>query len=182
MPSSFAEAPTSPVVVGLPTCRSEVLGLFSNDEINRSSFRTEGGSHVQTVAASSAGSARTRGRGARPRSGRGTITADKAVYKQGDTVTLSYSVGGKVPHGGQPAIYLACYFNGGYDYAYWNATDYPTDPRFSGSPTLPSGTVTWKAVIRSTYRGTADCYADLFIDTPQHHYYKLAEAEFDVDS
>ncbi len=112
----------------------------------------------------------------------GTITADKAVYKQGDTVTLSYSVGGKVPHGGQPAIYLACYFNGGYDYAYWNATEYPTDPRFSGPPTLPSGTVTWKAVIRSTYRGTADCYADLFIDTPQHHYYKLAEAEFDVDS
>ena len=112
----------------------------------------------------------------------GTITADNAVYKQGDTVTLSYSVGGKVPHGGQPAIYLACYFNGGYDYAYWNATDYPIDPRFSGSPTLPSGTVTWRAVIRSTYSGSAECYADLFIDTPQHHYYKLAEAEFDVDS
>ncbi len=112
----------------------------------------------------------------------GTITADKAVYKQGDTVTLHYLVGGAVPHGGQPAIYLACYFNGGYDSAYWNVPDYPTDPRFSGSPTLPSGTVTWKAVIRSTYRGTAECYAYLFIDTLQHHYYRLAEAEFDVGS
>ncbi len=112
----------------------------------------------------------------------GTITADKAVYNQGDTVTLRYSVDGAVPHGGQPAIYLACYFNGGYDYAYWNALGYPTDPRFSDSPTLPSGTVTWSAVIRSAYSGSADCYADLFIDTPQHHYYKLAEAEFDVDS
>jgi len=112
----------------------------------------------------------------------GTITADKAVYKQGDTVTLSYSVDGKVPHGGQPAIYLACYFNGGYDYASGTPPNTPPTPRFSGPPTLPSGTVTWKAVIRSTYRGTADCYADLFIDTPQHHYYKLAEAEFDVDS
>src|SRR6266498_2774881 len=70
----------------------------------------------------------------------GTITADKAVYKQGDTVTLSYSVGGTVPHGGQPAIYLACYFNGGYDYAYWNVTDYPTVPLGSvGEPLKRDG-------------------------------------------